>query len=121
MAHRACGAAQCGKPSAATTGGLTSPVAAAAATAAGGSSSGSAPGPRSRDTPCTRAGQGTRGFQEFSDYASKIPPLGNAPAEDCADYCLMLFSDFTRYVTMHNLYHDGGFSTMGMNPAVIGL
>ncbi len=69
----------------------------------------------------TTAGSGVKGFQEFFDYASKMSPLGNAPAEACADYCLTLFSDLTRYVTMQNLYHDGGFSNMGMNPAVIGL
>ena len=27
----------------------------------------------------------------------------------------MMFSDFTRKVTMQNLYHDGGFSSMGMS------
>lgn len=75
----------------------------------------------SQSPTMTTAGKGIKGFQEFYDYADKMSPLGNAPAEDCADYCLMLFSDFTRYVTMQNLYHDGGFATMGMNPAVIGL
>ena len=69
----------------------------------------------------TTAGSGVKGFQEFYDYADKMSPLGNASAEACADYCLTLFSDLTRYVTMQNLYHDGGFSNMGMNPAVIGL
>ena len=69
----------------------------------------------------TTAGSGVKGFQEFFDYADKMSPLGNASAEACADYCLTLFSDLTRYVTMQNLYHDGGFSNMGMNPAVIGL
>lgn len=67
----------------------------------------------------TTAGQGVKGFGEFFDYADKMSPLGNAPAEACADYCIALFSDLTRYVTMQNLFHDGGFSTMGMNPAVI--
>ena len=69
----------------------------------------------------TTAGSGVKGFKEFYDYADKMSPLGNASAEACADYCLTLFSDLTRYVTMQNLYHDGGFSNMGMNPAVIGL
>lgn len=69
----------------------------------------------------TTAGSGVKGFKEFYDYANKMSPLGNASAEACADYCLTLFSDLTRYVTMQNLYHDGGFSNMGMNPAVIGL
>lgn len=67
----------------------------------------------------TTAGQGVKGFSEFFDYADKMSPLGNAPAEACADYCAMLFSDYTRYVTMQNLFHDGGFSTMGMNPALL--
>ena len=67
----------------------------------------------------TTAGQGVKGFGEFFDYADKMSPLGNAPAEDCANYCVALFSDYTRYVTMQNLVHDGGFSTMGMNPAVL--
>jgi enoyl-[acyl-carrier protein] reductase I len=50
-----------------------------------------------------------------------MSPLGNASADACADYCVALFSDMTRMVTMQNLYHDGGFSSMGMNPAVLGL
>jgi enoyl-[acyl-carrier protein] reductase I len=73
----------------------------------------------SQSPTITTAGQGIKGFQEFFDYANKMSPLGNAPAEACADYCVMMFSDFTRYVTMQNLFHDGGFSNMGMNPAVI--
>jgi len=67
----------------------------------------------------TTAGQGVKGFGDFFDYADKMSPLGNAPAQDCANYCAALFSDYTRYVTMQNLFHDGGFSTMGMNPAVL--
>jgi len=67
----------------------------------------------------TTAGQGVKGFHDFFNYADKMSPLGNAPAEDCANYCISLFSDYTRYVTMQNLYHDGGFSSMGMNPALI--
>jgi len=73
----------------------------------------------SQSPTMTTAGKGIKGFQEFYDYANKMSPLGNAPAEDCANYCLALFSDFTRYVTMQNLFHDGGFSTMGMNPALV--
>ncbi|MCC6724946.1 MAG: SDR family oxidoreductase [Saprospiraceae bacterium] len=69
----------------------------------------------------TTAGSGVKGFKEFFDYADKMSPLGNASAEACADYCVFLFSDLSRMVTMQNLYHDGGFSNMGMNPAVIGL
>ncbi len=73
----------------------------------------------SQSPTMTTAGQGIKGFQEFFDYADKMSPLGNAPAEACADYCIALFSDLTRFVTMQNLFHDGGFSTMGMNPALV--
>ncbi|GJM35330.1 MAG: enoyl-[acyl-carrier-protein] reductase [NADH] [Saprospiraceae bacterium] len=69
----------------------------------------------------TTAGSGVKGFDEFFGYADKMSPLGNAPAEACADYCVSMFSDLTRMVNMQNLYHDGGFSNMGMNPAVLGL
>jgi enoyl-[acyl-carrier protein] reductase I len=73
----------------------------------------------SQSPTMTTAGQGVKGFKEFFEYADKMSPLGNAPAEACADYCVVLFSDLTRYVTMQNLFHDGGFSTMGMNPAIL--
>jgi enoyl-[acyl-carrier protein] reductase I len=73
----------------------------------------------SQSPTMTTAGKGIKGFQEFYDYADKMSPLGNAPAEDCANYCIALFSDLTRYVTMQNLFHDGGFSNMGMNPAFV--
>ena len=69
----------------------------------------------------TTAGSGVKGFKEFFDYADKMSPLGNASAESCADYCVAMFSDFTKMVTMQNLYHDGGFSNMGLNPAVLGM
>jgi enoyl-[acyl-carrier protein] reductase I len=75
----------------------------------------------SQSPTMTTAGTGVKGFTDFFDYADKMSPLGNAPAEACADYCVMFFSDFSRYATMQNLYHDGGFSNMGMNPAVLGL
>ena len=68
----------------------------------------------------TTAGSGVKGFDEFFAYADKMSPLGNASAEACADYCVLLFSDLTRMVTMQNLYHDGGFSSMGMSPAILG-
>ncbi len=67
----------------------------------------------------TTAGSGVKGFDEFFTYADKMSPLGNASAEACADYCVTLFSDMTRMVTMQNLYHDGGFSSMGMSPAIL--
>ncbi|MBK7232594.1 MAG: SDR family oxidoreductase [Saprospiraceae bacterium] len=69
----------------------------------------------------TTAGSGVKGFKEFFDYADKMSPLGNASADSCADYCVVMFSDLTRMVTMQNLYHDGGFSSMGMNPALLNL
>jgi enoyl-[acyl-carrier protein] reductase I len=75
----------------------------------------------SQSPTMTTAGKGIKGFQEFFDYADKMSPLGNASAEACADYCVALFSDLTRFVTMQNLFHDGGFSTMGMSPALVEL
>lgn len=65
-------------------------------------------------TPTT-AGKGIKEMENLMDFAGKMSPLGNASADECADYCVMLFSDFTRKVTMQNLYHDGGFSSMGMS------
>lgn len=75
----------------------------------------------SQSPTITTAGSGVKGFDEFFGYADKMSPLGNAPADACADYCVVFFSDLSRYVTMQNLYHDGGFSNMGMNPAVLGM
>ena len=75
----------------------------------------------SQSPTMTTAGSGVKGFDVFFDYADKMSPLGNASAESCADYCVCLFSDFTRMVTMQNLYNDGGFSNMGMNPALLDL
>lgn len=68
----------------------------------------------------TTAGSGVKGFDDFFSYAAAMAPLGNASAEDCARYCTALFSDYTKAVTMQNLFHDGGFSAMGVNPAVLG-
>ena len=73
----------------------------------------------SQSPTMTTAGSGVQGFDEFFSYAHKMSPLGNASAEACAEYCVAMFSDLTRMVTMQNLYHDGGFSKMGMNPAVL--
>jgi enoyl-[acyl-carrier protein] reductase I len=67
----------------------------------------------------TTAGTGVGGFDAFFDYADKMSPLGNATAEDCADYVITLFSDLTRKVTMQNLYHDGGFSCSGISEEVV--
>lgn len=62
----------------------------------------------------TTAGSGVGGFDAFYNYSDKMSPLGNASAESCADYCVALFSDYSRMVTMQNLYHDGGFSNTGI-------
>jgi len=67
----------------------------------------------------TTAGTGIKGFGDFYDYADAIAPLGNASAEDCANYCVTLFSDLTRMVTMQNLFHDGGYSTTGVSDAIL--
>ncbi len=67
----------------------------------------------------TTAGSGIKGFDNFYDFADKIAPLGNADAESCADYCITLFSDLTRMVTMQNLFHDGGYSSTGVSMDVM--
>ncbi len=69
-------------------------------------------------TPTT-AGSGVKGFDGFLAYAEKMSPLGNATALECADYTITLFSDLTKKVTLQNLFHDGGFSNMGMSDAVM--
>ncbi len=67
----------------------------------------------------TTAGTGVKGFDSFFDYADMMSPLGNADAGACADYVVSLFSDLTRYVTMQNLFHDGGFSFTGVSQALV--
>jgi enoyl-[acyl-carrier protein] reductase I len=67
----------------------------------------------------TTAGSGVKGFDAFMDYAEKMSPLGNATAEDCANYCTFMFSDLSRYITMQNLFHDGGFSFVGVSEAIV--
>ena len=69
----------------------------------------------SQSPTLTTAGSGIHGFDSLVDFSERMSPLGNASAEECADYCVALFSDLTRKVTMQNLYHDGGFSSMGMS------
>ena len=69
----------------------------------------------SQSPTITTAGSGVKGFDGFYSFADKMSPLGNASADSCADYCVTLFSDLTRMVTMQNLFHDGGFSNMGIN------
>ncbi len=67
----------------------------------------------------TTAGSGISGFDAMFEFAERVSPLGNADAESCADYTVTLLSDLTRMVTMQNLYHDGGFSSMGISDALI--
>jgi enoyl-[acyl-carrier protein] reductase I len=67
----------------------------------------------------TTAGSGVKGFDGFIDYAERMSPLGNATAEDCANYCVFMFSDYSRMITMQNLFHDGGFSFTGVSNAVM--
>lgn len=67
----------------------------------------------------TTAGAGISGFDVFYDYAQMMSPLGNATAEDCANYIIMMFSDYSRMVTMQNLMHDGGFSSTGITQDLI--
>ena len=69
----------------------------------------------------TTAGTGVGGFDVFYDYADKMSPLGNASAEACADYTITLFSDLTKMVTMQNLMHDGGFSSMGISEDIVNM
>lgn len=69
----------------------------------------------SQSPTLTTAGSGVKGIDSLIDFTERMSPLGNATAEECADYCIVLFSDLTRKVTMQNLYHDGGFSSMGMS------
>ncbi len=73
----------------------------------------------SQSPTVTTAGSGVKGFSDFFGYADKMSPLGNASADACADYCVTMFSDLTRMVTMQNLFHDGGFSSMGMAPEIL--
>jgi enoyl-[acyl-carrier protein] reductase I len=69
----------------------------------------------SQSPTMTTAGSGVKGFDGLLDFSNRMSPLGNATAEECADYCVVMFSDLTRKVTMQNLFHDGGFSSMGMS------
>jgi enoyl-[acyl-carrier protein] reductase I len=73
----------------------------------------------SQSPTMTTAGSGVKGFGGFVKYADKMSPLGNADANQCADYCVTLFSDLTKMVTMQNLFHDGGFSYTGVSQALI--
>ena len=67
----------------------------------------------------TKAGAGVKGISGFFNFAESMSPLGNADALDCANYCVSLFSDLTKKVTMQNLYHDGGFSNTGVSQSIV--
>ncbi|HBK88222.1 MAG: SDR family oxidoreductase [Cyclobacteriaceae bacterium] len=73
----------------------------------------------SQSPTVTTAGAGISGFDVFFDYANMMSPLGNASAEDCANYIVLMFSEYSRMVTMQNLMHDGGFSTTGITEDLI--
>lgn len=73
----------------------------------------------SQSPTVTTAGSGVGGFNAFLEYAEKMSPLGNASAEDCAAFCITMFSDLTRMITMQNLYHDGGFSNTGVSTPLV--
>jgi len=69
----------------------------------------------SQSPTITTAGSGVKGMEDLLDFSHRMSPIGNADADDCADYCIVMFSDLTRKVTMQNLFNDGGFSSMGMS------
>lgn len=74
----------------------------------------------SQSPTVTSAGSGIKGFDSFFEFADDMSPLGNASAEACANYCISLFSDLAKYVTMQNLFHDGGYSNTGISSKVMG-
>lgn len=69
----------------------------------------------SQSPTMTTAGSGIKDMDKLYDFANRMSPLGNASGDECADYCIVMFSDLTKKVTMQNLFHDGGFSSMGMS------
>ena len=73
----------------------------------------------SQSPTSTTAGNGVKGFDGFINFSEKMSPLGNASALECADYTISMFSDLTKKVTLQNLFHDGGFSNMGVSDAVM--
>ena len=73
----------------------------------------------SQSPTITTAGSGISGFKAFFNYAEKMSPLGNATADECANYCMFLFSDMSKKITMQNLFHDGGFSSTGISEDII--
>lgn len=73
----------------------------------------------SQSPTLTTAGKGVGGFDSFYSYSNCMSPLGNASAADCANFCVLLFSDLTKMITMQNIFHDGGFSNMGISEKLI--
>ncbi|MDO5655609.1 MAG: SDR family oxidoreductase [Flavobacteriaceae bacterium] len=73
----------------------------------------------SQSPTATTAGQGVKGFDGFLSLADEVSPLGNASAEDCANLCVMMFSDFTKRVTLQNIYNDGGYSNTGVSEGLV--
>jgi enoyl-[acyl-carrier protein] reductase I len=69
----------------------------------------------SQSPTLTTAGSGVKGIDALLDFTDRMSPLGNATAEECAGFCMVLFSDLSRKITMQNIFHDGGFSSMGMS------
>ncbi len=69
----------------------------------------------SQSPTLTTAGSGVKGIDGLMDFTERMSPLGNATADEFADFCITLFSDLTRKITMQNIFHDGGFSSMGMS------
>ncbi len=69
----------------------------------------------SQSPTMTTAGSGVKVMGGLMDFTDRMSPLGNANALECADFCITMFSDLTRKITMQNLFHDGGFSNMGMS------
>lgn len=69
----------------------------------------------SQSPTMTTAGSGVKGFDGLMDFSERMSPLGNASADDCANFCVTMFSDLTKKITMQNIFHDGGFSSIGMS------
>ena len=73
----------------------------------------------SQSPTLTTAGKGVKGLDDFLNYAQLTSPLGNATAEDCANLTVSLFSDYTKRVTLQNIFNDGGFSNVGVSQEII--
>jgi enoyl-[acyl-carrier protein] reductase I len=69
----------------------------------------------SQSPTLTTAGSGVKGISGLMDFTERMSPLGNATAEECANFTIVMFSDLSKKVTMQNIFHDGGFSSMGMS------